>query len=309
MNKRAYPTLVLLGPHTTCNYRCVFCENCNMKHKTNSLDKFLTPDIQKLIENATTVDISGYGEIISNPDFKKIVGLMNNYNRKFSMSTNGALLTKDVVDFLADSSLSLLNVSLNSLNPETYTYLSGGNGQLDKVLENLEYLWSIKRKFSVCVSLVITDQTMYEFETFVNYAHKHKIEHLRFSPLTTTIENYPEKIVIKDEAKYKTLLKEAQKLAETLELRLQSPNLDKLPRNVVDKSTCQAPANMVCIDHNNDVIPCCWLGYGEHKLVMGNLDNQSFDEIWNSEKYTEFRSSVNTHGGKKYCQHCGEFNN
>ena len=130
-----YPTLVLLGPHTTCNYRCVFCENPHMEHKINSLDKFLTPDIQKLIENAVTVDISGYGEIISNPDFKKIVDLLGTYNRQFSMSTNGALLTKDIIDFLADSSLSLLNVSLNSLDPETYAYLSGGVGQLDKVFQ------------------------------------------------------------------------------------------------------------------------------------------------------------------------------
>ena len=304
----AYPMLVLLGPHTTCNYRCVFCENPHMEHKNNSLEKFLTPDIQKLIEHAQTVDISGYGEIISNPDFKKIVNLMNNYNRKFSMSTNGALLTNDTVDFLANSSLKLLNVSLNSLNPKTYTYLSGGRGNLNKVLNNLKYLWNIEKKFSVCISLVITEQVITEFDDFVEYAYKNKVDRVRFSPLTTTIQNYPNEIIIKDEEKYKTLLKQAQKKAKQLNVSLQSPNLDKPPRNVIDKSSCRAPYFMVCIDHNNDVIPCCWLGNGEHKLIMGNLNNQSFDNIWNSDKYQEFRNSVNIEGGKKYCQHCGEFN-
>ena len=44
------------------------------------------------------------------------------------------------------------------------------------------------------------------------------------------------------------------------------------------------------ITTDGDVVPCCYDKNGLH--VMGNLENQTFPEIWRGEKYRSFRDKV-----------------
>ena len=58
---------------------------------------------------------------------------------------------------------------------------------------------------------------------------------------------------------------------------------------------------------NGDVVPCCYDVDG--KQIMGNLHKQSLNDIWNSEKYKDFRKRVssfetNSHAEPKICQNC-----
>lgn len=50
------------------------------------------------------------------------------------------------------------------------------------------------------------------------------------------------------------------------------------------------------------VFPCCIAAYSED-LKMGNLHDESFEEIWNTEKYSKFRSDFLT-GKNEVCNDC-----
>jgi radical SAM protein with 4Fe4S-binding SPASM domain len=41
---------------------------------------------------------------------------------------------------------------------------------------------------------------------------------------------------------------------------------------------------------DGDVVPCCFDKHAAH--AMGNINDLSFSEIWNGEKYRSFRESV-----------------
>ena len=303
--KLEYPKLVLLGTNTICNYKCIFCNNPKMEKNDFTLVDFLTPDIEKLIERAEVVDISGYGEIILSPHFKTMVELLTKYKRKFSMSSNGFALIPEMIDYLNNSPLYYITVSLNSLNPDTYKKLMGVDG-LNRVLSNLDYLCNrIKRNFHLNISVVLNELVMEEVENFVRYAHGNRVNSLRLTPLTTSIKDYPQEIKIIDQQKYITSLSNAKKLAQKLGVHISTPNLSSNRDNVEDKiRKCTIPWKVVGVDANMNVTPCCNLG----RMYMGNLANgkEKFEDIWNGEKYWELRNSI-TDGSIKYCQHCVEF--
>ena len=303
--KLEYPKFVLLGPNTICNYKCVFCHNPSMVKNDYTLLDFLTLDVEKLIEQADVVDISGYGETILSPHFKTMVDLLTKYKRKFSMSSNGYALTPDMINYLNSSSLYYITVSLNSLNLNTYKHLMGVDG-LHRVLNNLDYICNvIKRKFHLNISIVLNELVMNDLEDFVRYAHKNKVNTLRLSPLVEHILDYPPEIIIKNKEKYIALLIYAKKLAGELGVTLSTPNLTSNRVGIDDKKRhCTIPWKVTAVDADMNVTPCCFLG----KMFMGNLKDgkEKFEDIWNGEKYWELRNSI-TNGSIKYCQHCLEF--
>lgn len=63
---------------------------------------------------------------------------------------------------------------------------------------------------------------------------------------------------------------------------------------------CPVPWSAVDITANGDVAPC----HIFYDLTMGNLQEDSFENIWNSERYNKFRNWIRNHGLMPICQGC-----
>lgn len=75
----------------------------------------------------------------------------------------------------------------------------------------------------------------------------------------------------------------------------------KLPNN-----GCPWIYYSLVIHASGNVVPCCRDPKGEE--IMGNILFQSLDEIWNGEKYQEFRHRVRTQQGKiNICKLCSSY--
>ncbi|MBI3943115.1 MAG: radical SAM protein [Chloroflexi bacterium] len=63
---------------------------------------------------------------------------------------------------------------------------------------------------------------------------------------------------------------------------------------------CSHPWTSVSIDETGDVHPCCASG-----MIMGNLNENSIDEIWNNKRFQTMRATVNTpHPAFADCRFC-----
>lgn len=64
---------------------------------------------------------------------------------------------------------------------------------------------------------------------------------------------------------------------------------------------CHYPWYFLCIDTDGDCRPCCWAGSS-----YGNLNNKSFDEVWNGEHAVQMRRDFLNNHIPKGCQdkHC-----
>jgi pyrroloquinoline quinone biosynthesis protein E len=69
------------------------------------------------------------------------------------------------------------------------------------------------------------------------------------------------------------------------------------------QSVCPWPWMGVYIDTQKNVVPCCRIGDAS-VLNMGNLNQSTFSEIWNSKRYQDFRKAHKEGRVPKVCESC-----
>ncbi len=118
-----------------CNYHCAYCHREGEVARANvSAEKMALQEIIRIAQTAvnlgiTRIKLTG-GEPLMRKDIHEIVkGIAKISGLKdLSLTTNGLLL-KGLAKDLHDAGLNRLNISLPSLNSETYSKLTGGNLQ------------------------------------------------------------------------------------------------------------------------------------------------------------------------------------
>jgi MoaA/NifB/PqqE/SkfB family radical SAM enzyme len=83
--------------------------------------------------------LGGYGEPVFHPDFVEMAQRAKAVGLRVEVTTNGTLLTPQVVSALLDAELDRLVVSIDGASPETYGDIRR-QGSLRRVIENLDEL-------------------------------------------------------------------------------------------------------------------------------------------------------------------------
>lgn len=82
-----------------------------------------------------------------------------------------------------------------------------------------------------------------------------------------------------------------------------------IARGVFDKEKCIMPWTSSYISASGDVVPCCYLVKDslpkDSRPIMGNIEKQGWQGIWNGDKYREMRRSIKR-GERPYpaCKTC-----
>lgn len=118
-----------------CNLRCIYCHH---EGETRDVRAEAAPETFVNIVRAATafgvnkVKFSG-GEPLLRDDLEDILKILPDL-KDVSMTTNGTFLASRA-EGLAESGLDRVNISLPSLSPERYRYVTGG--EVDRVLEGI----------------------------------------------------------------------------------------------------------------------------------------------------------------------------
>lgn len=126
-----------------CNLHCFYC------HHEGELDErkgeMTAAEIERIVRvvaafNIRKVKLTG-GEPLLRKDIVEVVRRIRNIPQvsEISMTTNGTLLGK-VARHLKEAGLSRVNVSLDTLNPETYRSITGVDA-LENVLAGIQEAW------------------------------------------------------------------------------------------------------------------------------------------------------------------------
>lgn len=59
----------------------------------------------------------------------------------------------------------------------------------------------------------------------------------------------------------------------------------------------------IAVAADGDVVPCCVIAESD-VIRMGNLFEEDFSVIWNSEAYRRFRHRIRTHDLHDFCKNC-----
>lgn len=160
----------------TCNHSCPSCRNQiflpNEEYKENlkKIADILTPYLNK----AKFINICGNGDVFSSPYLMNLLKNINPKDRNLIMSyeTNGVLFDEDHWKELEHLHKYETNITVtpNSFNRSIYKYLCGGHDNLDKLLNNLMYIKSLREKEIINkfdISIVVQDRNYRELPSFI----------------------------------------------------------------------------------------------------------------------------------------------
>ena len=155
-----------------CNFRCPYCmPEDQYHHAYNFLDKkeWLTFDeINRLVRifvslGVKKVRLTG-GEPLLRPNIHELIPQLSAIQGvdDFALTTNGSMLF-DQAQLLKSAGLKRLTVSLDTLDPEIFSRMSGGRGQVKDVLDGIkkaEEVGFASIKINTVVQRGVNDHTL-----------------------------------------------------------------------------------------------------------------------------------------------------
>jgi radical SAM protein with 4Fe4S-binding SPASM domain len=73
-------------------------------------------------------------------------------------------------------------------------------------------------------------------------------------------------------------------------------------------SACRRPTSLMYVTANGNVLPCCiapFTGADYASLTLGDTRRMNLDEIWNGDRYREWRARMDSDDPPEACRGCG----
>lgn len=310
---------MVLMPHSRCNCRCVMCDiwKANAEKKELSIE-----DLEKHIQafkklGVKRVALSG-GEALLHSNLWAFCHALRKIGIKISLLSTGMTLKNhaaNVIQYCDD-----VIVSLDG-SPSVHNQIRNIPNAFEKLAEGVLALRELNPSFRVTGRSVLQKSNFRDFEGILKTGYELGLKEISFLPadVSSTAFNRTdpwqqsrveevaldlqevdelEKIIRNSINKFEELYINGF-IAEGPERMLQIPQHYKAVLGKADypKTTCNAPWVSAVIESNGDVLPCFF-----HK-AYGNIRENDFESIINSEKAIQFRKQLNI-SKNTTCQKC-----
>ena len=274
-----------------CNERCIHCYIPNEK-KNKGFD-MPTRKVKSILDEFAEmggihVTLSG-GEAFLHKDLIEIVRYCREKDLKISILSNLISLRDDQIADLKEANLSLIQVSLYSMDPEIHDLITTVKGSFERTKSAIEKL--VANDIPVQISCPIMKANRKGYGEVLEYAKSLKIKaqtDYMIARADLDTENLANRLsleeteeLLRDLIEHDTNYKEntLQQLPVSDQIKF---NLERFKKQPV----CGVGYDNCCITANGDVYPCAgWQNY-----VLGNVYKQSLKEIWeNSPRIMELR--------------------
>ncbi len=281
-----------------CNLNCKFC---NYSKTTVEIVKQEMSDttISKLVNEICEMNIKVFGVLGGEPFLRKKILLesmkkikQNGING--SIVTNGTLIEENDIEKIVKMEWDLIRFSIDGLE-KIHDYLRGKKGAFNKVVNNIETFFKIKRKMNsnfptIEVNFVLTNKNYKELPELIKNISSYGINFIYILPLIElTKESNTLKIDEQEISEVITTLKRAEEIGKTYGVQ---SNLDEIIKNKLflhsnkmdeiilqDKKkapACFLPWYTININSDSSVTPCAqW-----PKSDGIKLNNKSLKKIW-----------------------------
>lgn len=307
----SFPRHIQVGTNLTCNIRCIFCRRQHPDEQKRlsaippeqmEMSEHLVNKVLELAPYAEVVNLTPYGEPLlfsGLPDFLRRYSKLGCTN--LALTTNGFNIDDKMAELLVRSGLNTLFFSIDSCNPETYRQLRAG-AELEVVEQGIERINAWKQKLNsplphLRLAATFMRRNIEELPDMIDFCERHKFEEISVQMMEVEVpEMEPESLahfrkLTKSMVSMARVKSKAKGIQFTVHLAIRnllatltstSPQDTTSSEPCIDPSIrltdlCHYPWYFIYVDTNGDVRPCCYAS-----VCWGNLENQSFKEIWNS---------------------------
>jgi radical SAM protein with 4Fe4S-binding SPASM domain len=275
------PVTISVEPTTRCNLRCPECPSGlrSFTRPTGMLDKSLfEKTIDELASHLIYLTFYFQGEPYLNPDFLEMVQYASAKNIYTATSTNAHYLNDENARRTIKSGLDRLIISIDGTTQETYEQYRIG-GSLQKVLDGTRNIIHWKRKLRSETPHVI-------FQFLVVRHNEHQIDELYRLAKETGVDEVALKTTqVYDYETGSDLIPSNKRYS-----RYQKNENGKWSIKNKLLNHCWKMWHSCVITWDGKIVPCCFDKDAAHAL--GNLEEQSFKSIWQSQPYINFRRSL-----------------
>mgnify|MGYP001564176061 CR=1 FL=1 len=327
-----FPLRAAITLTNRCNLRCI---GCTVPTRENALNTELTEsELRNLVIQLADQGIKIFyffgGEPFLRRDFLDIVTCLSRDRGLFTETvTNGTLTTTaEKAKAIIDSGLSKIWFSIDG-QKEAHDKFRGIDGTFEKTLRSIEVLAEARDKYKspilIDLAVTLTRFNYHLLDYFVQIAEKYRCYEVNLRHMGVF---YPEDIKSFNDTIGKKIGKEVKTenfifssghesvlskedmpvLRENLKRILNEkhsveihiePDLMKVDDWRIGKNvkSCLHIYTQICINARGSVVPCLWLDEYE----LGNIREQTIEEIWNGEHYQYFRENFKEMLGCSKC--------
>ena len=261
-----------------CNLNCKFCPETIRKKEIMNVEKF--EEIIKKIQPFTKlVCLHVKGEPLLHNQLEEILKILEKYNLKANITTNGTLIKQKLEILKNSKSVRQINFSIHSILQ---------NGKLNK-----KYLEDIFESAEQLKNLIIS----YRLWNLKNIK-----ENSVNDEIIKLMQNYYNIENLKNKLTENNFYKIKENMFINQDIEFVWPNING--EKIIEKGRCLALKEQVAILVDGTVVPCCLDNDG--KIVLGNIFEESLSEVlqkpFSLEIKKNFENGVITCG---LCKSCG----
>ncbi len=289
---------VFLDLTNRCNLSCRYCFNQrSLQAPPSHLDIDL---IKKALRSELARSVKDWffsgGEPVLYPHLSGALELFRDHGIGPKIATNGTKLTPDLIDTWGNYGVRSIQFSLDTLEPGRHAYLNGGARQdHETILRNIEY--AVRSPLRVVISSVLTEVNKGEIQEIMAFAYESGVDSYTLYPNVPS-EPLNKEIIVP----FPELLELAEGLFSYYSSLCPTKIIDITIPCFSDSSTyskwkdiltirlhyCAAAQFALKITSGGRVSAC--ICQASDPFIIGDLRQESLDDIWVSEKAREFRS-------------------
>jgi len=189
----SWPQFSCILINKNCPLHCKMCFDWkhpqdNLKNKMANFEKYIK-GLAEFMDYPLEINILG-GEPLMDDSIFDLIKLISDYGFISIVSTNGYLIDENMAKKIMTSPLSVLAISLDSLNREVHDYYRGKKGVADRVFEALKLLEKHKKGEGPIIDIltIIMDKNLDDIVDLVKWVDKNDfILHICFIALLNSI--------------------------------------------------------------------------------------------------------------------------
>lgn len=292
----ALPISIAIEPTTSCNLRCPECPS-GLRSFTRPTGMLKQELFEKVIDelSPTLSYLIFYfqGEPYLHPQLLDMVKYAADKKIYTATSTNAHFLDDEAAKRTVESGLDRMIISIDGTDQETYAAYRVG-GKLSKVIEGTQNIIKWKRALNSSTPHVI-------FQFLVVRPNESQIDNV----YQLANELGVDEVALKTAQLYD--YKNGSDLMPTIDkysrYRKNANGTFGIKNSLLNH--CWKMWHSCVITWDGKVVPCCF--DKDAHFVLGDLNKNSFKEIWNEKKYSNFRKSLlSSRKEIEICKNCTE---
>ncbi len=300
-----YPIYIEIGPTNICNHRCIFCALDYLGHEGFNIDTELMINTLKEIgeKGVKSIMFAGEGEPLAHKDIGLFVQTAKQSGIDVSITTNGVLFNKEKAEQFLHH-LSWIRFSIDAGTSETYNKVHrGGENDFNKVIENIKNAVEIKKAKNlntvIGIQFLMIPDNLNDVLKLAQIAKDIGADNLQIKPYSQHPKSENSLVLYYED--YAHLEKELEKFnSPDFKIFFRKQTMQRVEQGI-NYSGCHGLPFFALIDAKGNIIPCN-LFYDIPEFTYGNLHENSFSEIWKSEKRQQVLQRIREKGIED-CRH------